>query len=150
MIISFAVNKQKLSRLDNQEIVADSKNYLIARFALQSIEWQNNVVYALFSYKDKTYKKILGAEDGCDFNECYIPYEVIHSPQFTISLYAGDRITSTRVKIPVESSGYTENIINEKLTENTLDQMNNLLAKYAKICNNILQDCKKIKEEIES
>jgi hypothetical protein len=39
MKINFSINNQKLTRTDKQEIIADSKNYLIANFSLQNQIW---------------------------------------------------------------------------------------------------------------
>lgn len=148
MTINFNINKQELSTQFNQKVVADSRNYLIAKFNFTSSEWDRiPLKIALFTYNGQTYKKILGSDENCDMNECYIPPEVIHSPRFSVSIYGGDRITTNSVKINVEPSGYTENIINEKPTQSTLIQMEYLMQKYALICNNILQDCKKLVKE---
>lgn len=151
MTLDFIVNKQFLGKHRNQagqKIVADSKNYLKAKFHFQSQEWEGQICYALFTYQGKTWKKILGAEDGVDFNECYVPEEVIHSPGFMVSCYCGDRITTNEVRIDIISSGYTENIVNQNITPSVIDQANALFKKYAMICNSILQDCGKIQEKI--
>lgn len=150
MKINFSVNGQTLTRLDSQEIVAcvSKKDFLIANFSLNSLEWKDPVIYALFSYENKTYKKILGAEEGCNWNECYVPIEVLKAPRFMISLYTSEGLTSTRAKVPVSPSGYVGNIQNENITPDVVEQMNTLFRKYAKVCNQILQDCEKIKEDI--
>ena len=63
----------------------------------------------------------MGAEDDVEANECFVPVEVIHAPGFTVSCYCGDRITTNEVKIEVISSGYTENIVNQKVTPSVMD-----------------------------
>lgn len=153
MTLEFIVNKQSLTKHKSQndlKVVADSKNYLVARFHLQSDDWKNQICYALFTYQGQTWKKILGAEDALDWNECYVPAEVIHSPVFSVSCYCGDRITTNEVKVDVISSGYTENIVNQPATPSVMDQANALLKKYALICNSILQDCAKIEEKMKN
>jgi hypothetical protein len=96
----------------NIRIASDSKNYLKARFIFQTSEWAHGIVhYALFSHDGETYKKFLGAEPGCKSNECFVPPEVIKTGHFNVSIFCDDLITSTVVAIPVEESGYTENII---------------------------------------
>lgn len=151
MTLEFIVNGQSLTKHRNQssqKVVADSRNYLKALFHFQSEEWQDQICYALFTYNGETYKMILGAEEDLAWNECYVPAEVISAPGFTVSCYCGDRITTNEVRVDVVSSGYTENIVNQVVTPSVLDQANALLKKYALICNSILQDCRKIKEEI--
>ena len=151
MTLDFIVNNQSLAKHKSQnglKVVADSKNYLKALFHFQSSEWQNQICYALFTLEGQTYKMILGAEEDCAWNECYVPEEVIHAPGFTVSCYCGDRITTNEVRVDVVSSGYTENIVNQRITPSVMDQANALMKKYALICNSILQDCGKIKQEI--
>ena len=151
MTLEFIVNNQYLTKhksQSNQKVVADSRNYLKALFHFQSSEWQDQICYALFTHQGQTYKQILGAESDLGWNECYVPEEVIHAPGFTVSCYCGDRVTTNEVRVDVASSGYTENIVNQRETPSVMDQANALLKKYALICNSILQDCGKIKEEL--
>lgn len=151
MTLEFIVNKQFLTKHKSQvgqKVVADSKNYLKAKFHFQSDEWKEQICYALFKWQGETYKKILGADEEVDFDECYVPEEVIHSPGFTVSCYCGDRITTNEVRVDVTSSGYTENITNQKVTPSVMEQANSLMKKYALICNSILQDCNRIYEKI--
>ena len=64
------------------------------------------------------------------------------------SVFCDDLITSTVVSIPVENSGYTENIVNQEATPTVLEQMNQLMYKYASLCNDIYKECQQIKEEV--
>lgn len=151
MTLDFIVNGQNLAKHKNQnsqKVVADSRNYLKALFHFQSEEWKGQICYALFTLQGQTYKMVLGADKDLDWNECYVPEEVIHAPGFTVSCYCGDRITTNEVKVDVVSSGYKDNIVNQKTTPSVLEQADALLKRYALICNSILQDCRKIKEEI--
>lgn len=153
MTLNFAVNNQSLSlnrSQQNLKLVADSKNYLVTKFVFQSSEWKKGeLVYALFSHNGKTYKKILGADEGLGFDECYVPVEVNKTPGFKVSLVCGDRIPTNAVEVKLGPSGYTENIENQKATLSIMEQMNAYMKKYALICNQILQDCEKIKKEME-
>lgn len=151
MTLQFNVNNQTLSlnpAQRNIKVVADSKNYLKARFVFQTSEWTRGVVrFALFTYRGRAYKKILGIEPGCKANECFVAPEVIKEGSFTVSVYCDDLITSTAETIPVLPSGYTENVVNQEATPSVLQQMNTLMYKYASLCNDILKECQKIKEE---
>ena len=151
MILNFDLTNQTLTKssdIDTLNIIADSRNYLIARFNFNTEEWADRIVYALFTYNKKTYKMILGADERLAANECFVPYEVIHSPGFTVSCYCDTRITTNPVSIKVKASGYTENIANQQATPSVMEQMNGYMKQYAMICNQILQDCQKIYNEI--
>lgn len=151
MILNFTIKGQILSQDAGQKdlrLVADSKKYLVAKIAFESDEWKSGkLVYVLFSHKGKTYKKILGADKELGFDECYIPAEVIKTPGFTMSMVCDDRITTNEIMIKLEPSGYTENIENQAVTPSIMEQMNTLMYKYASLCNDILKECQKIKEE---
>lgn len=152
MTLQFYVNNQILSlnpAQKNIKVVADSKNYLKARFIFQTSEWSRGVIrYALFSHNGKTYKKILGIEPGLKSNECYVAPEVIKEGNFSVSVFCDDLITSTTEVIPVIASGYTENIVNQEKTPSVLEQMNTLMYKYADLCNQIHKECEAIKTEL--
>ena len=151
MVLNFNLANQTLTKdgeIDNLHIVADSKNYLIARFNFNTDEWKDRLVYALFTYNKNTYKMLLGADDRLEANECFVPAEVIHAPGFTVSCYCESRITTNPIQVSVKKSGYTEKITNQQTAPSVMDQMNSYMKKYAMICNSILLDCQKIKEEI--
>lgn len=153
MTLQFLVNNQNLSISPTQKnisVIADSKNYLKARFVFQTSDWKKgNIYYALFSHNGKTYKKFLGIEEGVESNECYVAPEVIKAGGFTVSVFCEDLITTNTVTIPVQASGYTENIENQKATKSVQEQINTLMHKYAVLCNDILKECQKIKENLE-
>lgn len=152
MTLIFYINNQSISLNSSQqsiEVISDSKNYLKARFVFQSPDWKTDrPKYALFSHNGKTYKKYLGIEEGVAENECFVAPEVIKAGGFTVSVFAEDYITTDTVKIPVKQSGYTEKIENYKPTPSTYEQINNLLYKYASLCNDILKECQNIKQQI--
>lgn len=152
MTLSFYVNNQILSLNPTQanvKVVADSRNYLKVQFMFQTSDWKKgDLLYALFTYKGKTYKKILGIEEGTKWNECYVAPEVLKEGKFSVSVFSNDLITTNSVDIPVLKSGYTDKIENQEATPSVLEQMNSLMSKYAYICNNILQDCEKIERRV--
>lgn len=151
MQLNFTIENQiLLSAPENEKIkvVADSKNYLIAHFDFKTEEWKDTIVYALFTAGKNTYKMILGADRELADNECYVPYEVIKAPGFTVSCYSANRVPTTVVQIPVLKSGYTEKIANQNTTPSVMEQMNSYMMKYASLCNEIYKECQKIREEI--
>lgn len=152
MTLCFYVNNQVLTlgfNLNTKRIVADSKNYLKAKFIFQTKDWNTELPkYALFSHNGKTYKKYLGIEDGVEENECFVPPEVIKADTFTVSVFCENYITTNIVEIPVEKSGYTDSIENQSDTPQVLEQMNELLYQYASACNEILKECRRIEQRL--
>ena len=151
MYLNLLVRRQSIIQaLPKEDFVADSRNYLVAKFHFETEEWKNSdLKYALFEYEGKTYKQILGADPKLNFNECRGPPEVIKTPGFSVSVYGGDLITTAPLMIRLKPSGYTTKIENQETTPSVLEQMNSLMARYAKICNQILQDCEQIKQDIQ-
>ncbi len=99
-MLKFEVVNQKIKRIDNFEVVSDSKNYLKAHFTF-SDEWKGDIT-AIFGHGDKYYTVLL--ESG----ECTVPWEVIKPYGFSVSVVCGDRITSSCEVVIVEKSGYIE------------------------------------------
>lgn len=108
-MLNFSVKKQKLERKDNQEMVGGTYNYLYAVFDF-SYDWDNVSKNAVFNNcKAKKNFAVPIVE-----NICLVPWEVIESPNFTVSLYGftdNKRITSNEVMIPVKSKPYNANNI---------------------------------------
>lgn len=149
MTLLFYVNNQTLSLNPTQintKVVADSKNYLKVQFMFQTSEWKKgDLLYALFTHKGKTYKKFLGIEEGTKWNECFVAPEVIKEGKFSVSVYSNDLITTNTIDIPVARSGYTENIVNQNPTPSVMEQMNEKMYQYAKLCNDMYEEIKKMK-----
>ena len=99
-MLKFNVKNQIITREDNFPVVADSRNYLKASFEF-SEEWQGKIT-AIFGFCGEFYSVIL--EDGC----CVVPWEIIKTPAFTVSVVCGDRITTNMARVEVELSGYCE------------------------------------------
>lgn len=151
MRLKFIVSNQTLVIHPSQaklRLVADSKHYVVAQFDFRTEEWETKPVFALFTFEDKTYKMVLGADSSLEWNECWVPEEVIQSPRFSVSLYCGDRVTTNVVAVNVDNSGYTTKIVNQRQTQTVAEQIDALMRRYALICNSILQDCDKIREEL--
>lgn len=153
MTLQFYVNRQKLNLSPSQKgikIMSDSKNYLKASFVFQTSEWlKGTVFYALFTHSGKTYKKFLGVEEGVGANECFVPPEVIKPGIFEVSVYCDNLITSSVESIEVEQSGYTENIENQKTSPTVLEQMNQMMYNYARLCNDIYKKCEETLNKIQ-
>ncbi len=98
-MLEFNVKNQIISRTDSFDVVADSQNYLTAKFTFTE-EWVGDII-AIFGNGVKYYNVILSD------NVCTIPWEVIKTPFFTVSVVCGDRITANSIRVRVEKSGYT-------------------------------------------
>ena len=126
-MLNFKVLNQTISRTDSFGVVADSRNYLNAKFDC-SEEWTGDV-FAIFGYDGRFYHQKL--TNGI----CKVPWEVIKPPYFTVSLFCGDLITANVLTVEVEKSGMedgevpstpTPTVFTEYLNE--LIQKNSLLA----------------------
>lgn len=152
MTLVFYANNQNLSLTPSQKgltIASHSKKYLVAKFIPQSLDWKKeSLIYVLFRQNGKTYKKYLGIEEGLEANECYVPTEVLFPGAFEVSLFSENGISTNKLIIQVQDSGYTEDIENQESTPSTLEQMNTLFYNYASLCNEILKECEKIKKDI--
>lgn len=98
-MLSFSIDKQTLIRLDNQQVVTDSYNYLYAYFNFSS-DWNNVNKNAIFEINGKTYTMpILN-------NISLVPWEVIVVPDFTVSAYGfttTKRITTNSISVETNS-----------------------------------------------
>lgn len=102
MNIVLRVDNQRIVRIDKNTIIADSKNYLYAKFVFVTNEWQGTKT-AIFTHKGIPYKMILD-----DNNECEVPWEVIKAGSFSVSVFCGDLITTNSANVLVGKSGYAE------------------------------------------
>ncbi len=99
-MLEFEVKNQTIKRTDTFNAVADSRNYLRAKFSL-SEEWQGDVV-AVFGYGGSFFQLLLDEAESC-----IVPFEVIKAPGFTVSLFCGEErlVTANVLWVGVEKSG---------------------------------------------
>lgn len=103
MTLEFRVTGQHISWLNNTEhVVADSRNYLKAKFTF-SEEWTYPVT-VLFKGRCKTVPVLL-AQAG---EEITVPPEALKAPLMLVSCYCGDLITADSARVKINPSGYTE------------------------------------------
>lgn len=107
MNLQFKLKKQKLIRIDDEEIATFSRNYIDVTFDFDEV-WANLKKYCLFVTPDESkyvvklgYGKVLS---------CKVPNEVLENAFFKISVFADDLLTSTQEMVLVSSSGYTSEI----------------------------------------
>lgn len=102
MTLQFNITNQHIIRADNEEPVADSKNYLYAHFDFLSNEWDSIEKSAIFSNGEETYTVLLQND------EVLVPWELIHEGIIEVSCFGGDLVTTNTAKIRILASGYTE------------------------------------------
>lgn len=96
--IEFKVQHQTITRTDTYKVVANSQNYLRARFRFCE-EWAGLTQTAVFSTNSgKHYSALI--ENG----ECLVPWEVLCVSEFWVGVFAGDRITTTTAQVSVKPS----------------------------------------------
>ena len=94
--IDFNVQHQTITRTDNYEVVGRSQNYLYARFTFCE-EWEGLTQTAVFSTNSgKHYSALI--EEG----ECLVPWEVLQGAEFWVGVFAGERITTSTVRVSVK------------------------------------------------
>lgn len=109
MKIHFSVCKQQLNRLDDDIIASFSKNFLQCSFCFED-EWTDVYKYALFTDVDgNQYVVELGMKNHVD---CLVPEEVLQNNYFLLSVFGGDRLTTTQETILVQPSGLNSSILN--------------------------------------
>ena len=103
MILLFNIDNQRIITANSRYVVADSREYLRARFVFTS-DWDGCTKTAIFAGKDGTYEALLMND------ECTVPHEVL-TGRFGVSVYGVDgtrRITTDTVYVAVQKSGFTE------------------------------------------
>lgn len=122
MNLLFNVNYQTLERLDKNRVASYAKDYIICVFDFDEKDWGSLDKKALFvDSNGNKYVVDLGIALQC---ECNIPEEVLKGNHFKVSVFAGDRMTSTQETISVHPSGYDEKVDEIIHSENTANNEN--------------------------
>lgn len=115
MILTFNVEKQLIKRTDCEMPVANSENYLYAQFSFSN-EWLGAKT-AIFN-NGTPYSVILDEN-----NECLVPWEVITTQGFSVSVFCGQRITANTSFVKVLPSGYIEGQTPQPPSPTVYDQL---------------------------
>ena len=116
MTLQFHVCGQILRWGNPRRLVADSRNYLQAQFCFPG-DWPAGRT-AVFTGRSGTVYQVLLDED-----RCAVPPEVISAPYFTLSVFAGDRMTANVLEVPIEPSGLKEGIAPPPVTPDIYSQL---------------------------
>ena len=107
MNLEFELQKQKLIRLDDEEIATYARNYIHVTFNFDKV-WCDLKKYALFvTPNNNRYVVKLGYGKKIT---CSVPNEVLENAYFKISVFADDLLTSTQETVLVSASGYIPEI----------------------------------------
>lgn len=105
-MLEFSINGQIITRNDEDPIVRDSQNYVIAYF-LGDEEWRSHgTVTAIFKGADGQIFNMILSYDSHYGHSCLVPWEVLTQPWFEVSAFCGNLITANTVKVFTIKSGY--------------------------------------------
>lgn len=118
MVLKFYVKNQTLVYNQKEQTASGSKNYLYADFKFSN-EWSGLSKTAVFVSADETLRYHMLLEDG----RCAVPSEVIAEGGFYVSVFGGNRITSTKVFVDVSESGIETGLTPPEITDDVYDQI---------------------------
>lgn len=107
--------------------IADSVLFEKINFTFPE-SWSGYSKTAVFRNDENTISVVLNGDSSLctGENECYVPYEVIKAPYFTVSVFGilGDsRATTPQVKITVKESGYGDGDLPKDPTPGEYEQI---------------------------
>lgn len=117
MKLEFLVKQQHIVRVDNQKVVARSKNYLKAHFMF-SDEWKG-IKTAIFKNGENVYNQIIDENNGV----CLVPWEVIKAGVLQVSVFCGELITADKAAVEITCSGYEEGKTPQEPTPGVYEQI---------------------------
>ena len=142
-MIYIKVNENgRLNTIDNT--VSDSVRYEKIKFNFPK-SWNGYTKTAVFRNAENILSVILnGSSNLCTGeDECYIPHEVIKSPEFTVSVFGVSddaRATSSQTVIRVIPSGYGEGDEPSNPTPSEYEQLLNLASETKEIAHSVRTD----------
>lgn len=122
MKLYFSIKKNKLIRQDDEIITSFSKNINKCIFKCEK---------PLFDvYKYALFIDAIGNQEIVDlgFGEkvsCIIPEETLQSNYFSVSVFGGERFTTTQERIIIERSGFNNDSI-KKIESDDINDSNNI------------------------
>lgn len=124
--------------------IADSVLFERINFTFPE-SWSGYSKTAVFRNDENTISVVLNGDSSLctGENECYVPYEVIKAPYFTVSVFGilGDsRATTPQVKITVKESGYGDGDLPKDPTPGEYEQIISLSTDAIKIAQSVRED----------
>lgn len=130
--------------LINEQAVSDSVKFETVKFAFPS-DWDGLEKTVVFKNGDTAVSIILNsANEFCKSeNECYVPFEVINPPEFTVSVFGvrdGIRATTARGKVQVIESGYEQGDQPLEPTESEYSQILTIATNAKEVAQSVRDD----------
>lgn len=117
MKLHFTINKQQLTRCDDEILASYSQNFVRCVFEC-SKPWCGMYKRALFEdVRGKKYIVDLGFGEKV---QCKIPSEVLKGNYFLVSVFGDERLTTNQESILVEPSGFSD-AVEDALQSNQMD-----------------------------
>ena len=108
MKLHFSIKKNKLIRQDDEIITSFSKNVNKCYFECEK-PLEDVYKYALF-ISSTNEQQIVDLGFGLNVS-CIIPEETLKTNYFSVSVFGGERFTTTQEKIIIQRSGFNEDSI---------------------------------------
>ena len=131
MKITFVLDKQTIRRTDSNTVVAGSRDYLYAHFALASPDWIAPIT-AIFGNKT-----VILNDDG----DCKVPWEVIEHPgEFSVSAFCVSVHTAQGVMVPVEETPYNPGETPPDPSPDVYTQLTQMVQEALDTANSVRED----------
>ena len=132
------------SILINEKAVSDSVKFETVRFAFPD-DWDSLEKTVVFKNGDTAVCIVLNsANEYCvSENECYVPFEVINPPEFTVSVFGikdGIRATTARGKVQVIESGYEQGDQPSSPTPSEYSQILSIATNAKEVAQSVRED----------
>lgn len=140
-ILKFKVDKQYITRIDNEKPVGKCRNLFKAHFDFVGNEWSGTKT-AIFK-NEKVSKSVIIDES----NECVVPWEFFNLKTTSIglvSVFCGDLVTANAATVVIYESGYTDSDASVPPSPDVYQQ---ILEKIDSISGLTTEDIKKAVEE---
>ena len=124
--------------------ISDSIMYEIIKFNF-SDGWKGYDKTAVFRNKESVISVVLNCDNELCTGEdqCYVPYEVIKTPEFTVSVFGTkekSRVTSERATVRVMKSGYEEGDSPAEPTPEVYEQLVELAKNTLELAQSVRND----------
>ena len=124
--------------------ISDSIMYEIIKFNF-SDGWKGYDKTAVFRNKESVISVVLNCDNELCTGEdqCYVPYEVIKTPEFTVSVFGTkekSRVTSERATVRVMKSGYEEGDAPAEPTPEVYEQLVELAKNTLELAQSVRND----------
>ncbi len=150
----------KVEIFDNGQIIAHNNiiadSVLFEKISFNFPEsWNGYKKTAVFRNGEKTVSVVLdeSSELCTGEDECYIPYEVIKAPQFTVSVFGvlgESKATTPQARVKVTESGYAVGDTPIEPTPTEYEQLVNIANEIKLLANDAMRIAKSVRTEADN